>query len=254
MYACNQCAGHGAAVSVCGRGDRSEFGPASDPPPLPPRYPHTHARAQDLPSWKSWHYDPEHNGEHECRLRDIKKSSFAWRLRWTLHAHGHALVHDLEQTCSRRPAFWKVTSMRIEGRRQSSWPTARIVRECECATRQRWPTSLVWQAGQHQRLRTSLALCRSRARQDACPRPDHRNEVARSYTQRRGLSPAQSLKDLSMPSARARARQPHMVLTNIVTRPGKQHNVHTPAPGLLRLRRSQAKEHTTKWLCNNRVQ
>ena len=26
--------------------------------------------------------------------------------------------------------------------------------------------------------------------------------------------------------------------------------MRTPAPGLLPLRRSQAKEHTTKWLCN----
>ena len=38
-----------------------------------------------------------------------------------------------------------------------------------------------------------------------------------------------------------------------VTRWGRQHDVHTPAPGLLRLRHSQAKEHTTKWICN-RVQ
>jgi hypothetical protein len=41
-----------------------------------------------------------------------------------------------------------------------------------------------------------------------------------------------------------------LLLLLSITRPGKQHNVHTPAPGLLRLRRSQAKEHTTKWLCN----
>ena len=44
-----------------------------------------------------------------------------------------------------------------------------------------------------------------------------------------------------------------LLLLLSITRPGKQHNVHTPVPGLLRLRRSQAKEHTTKWLCN-RVQ